>query len=69
MKTILFLTVTLFHQFPNGEWIFGALFENPRHSIVIDSEGECVKYNGEVQDCSSQEWSTMLGLVGNDFNS
>jgi len=61
---ILFLIIILFHQFPNGQWIFGWAIPEVT-SIAIDSQGQCLKYEGEIRDCTLADLSLILFLKSN----
>jgi len=58
-KLIVF--IVLFYQFASGYWIFG--FSIPRvTSIAIDSNGQCVKWEGEQRQCTIDEIYMMNNL-------
>ena len=45
---VILLFIQLFYQFPDGSWIYG--FNYASTAIAIDSEGRCVKYEGEERE-------------------
>ncbi len=65
MKWIITLAI-IFHQFNSGYWILG--WSLPKiTSLVIDSNGECIKYTGEVNECSDSEKFYMNYLYKKDY--
>lgn len=63
MKKLL-IYIILFHQFASGYWIFGYAIPQVT-SIVIDSDGWCVKFEGEQRECSESERYLMNTLKKN----
>ena len=60
-KLIIILFIILFHQFSSGYWIFG--FAVPQvTSLAMDSDGQCIKYTGEVNPCSQDERYLLVSL-------
>jgi len=55
------MIVVLFYQFSSGYWIFG--FSVPQvTAIAIDSNGQCVKWEGEQRECTIDERYMMNNL-------
>lgn len=62
MKKFILTFLIVFHQFSSGYWMFG--YSVPGQSTyVVDSEGSCIKYAGEVYSCSEIEASSMRYLA------
>jgi len=55
------LIIQLFHQFPNGSWIFG-VSEPMVYGIAIDSNGNCAKFDGEERECAEYDRNLMVSL-------
>ena len=59
--TTIFILIVLFHQFTNGSWIFG--FAVPEViSIVMDSNGQCQKWDGEQKPCELGDKYLLISL-------
>lgn len=64
MKIILILLFIFFHTFSSGQWIF--VWSVPRViSIAINSEEECVRYDGEVKECNQYDKDWIYNLKDN----
>ena len=50
----------LYHDFGNGYWIFG--IREASSAIAIDSNGQCVKFENEVRDCSSGDYALLISV-------
>ena len=60
---LLLCYVVLYHSFDNGYWIFGWAIPGVT-SIAIDSDGRCIKYEGEVRQCTIHDLSLIMTLYG-----
>jgi len=52
--------IWLYHDFGNNYWIFG--IREASSAIAIDSDGQCVKYEGEVRKCSSGDYALLISI-------
>lgn len=50
----------LYHDFGNEYWIFG--IRESSSAIAIDSNGECVKFEGEVRKCSKSDYALLVSI-------
>ncbi|MCK5211926.1 hypothetical protein KAJ89_04450 [Candidatus Parcubacteria bacterium] len=50
----------LYHDFGNEYWIFG--IREASSAIAIDSNGQCVKFEGEVRKCSQSDYALLVSV-------
>ena len=50
----------LYHDFGNGYWIFG--IREASSAIAMDSNGQCVKFEGEVRKCSQSDYALLVSI-------
>jgi len=55
------LLIILFHQFANGYWIFGWAIPQVT-SLAMDSNEQCIKWTGEVNQCTQDERYLLISL-------
>lgn len=50
----------LYHDFGNRYWIFG--IREASSAIAMDSNGQCVKFEGRVSKCSSSDYALLVSV-------